>query len=154
MKKIFLIIVILVLTPFLSGCNCTYNVSNNEYNYLHDFREYQNKRYNPIIVNNVEDMKQFLGLETYSNSQNYEMLEEYDDSFFKTKSLIIVHIITTSGGDYYKIKSYQIINNEIILNVKLVNRGITCDIGQRFMILEISNAKIKNVEKINFELEK
>ena len=76
------------------------------------------------------------------------------ESFFEKKSLIIVPIKTSSGGDYYKITSYKIKNNELILNVKLISKGVTCDLGEKFMILEIRTEKIANIDKISCNIEK
>ena len=52
------------------------------------------------------------------------MLIKKSSDSFKEKSLIIVPWMTSSGGDYYKIKSYKIIGNEIILKIKMKKNKI------------------------------
>ena len=154
MKKIFLTIIVLTITIFLSGCSLTHRVLDNEYNYIKDFRDYYSRTLTPIIACNIEEMRDFFGSETYPSGYDYEPLKEYDESFFEKKSLIIVPIKTSSGGDYYKITSYEIENNELILNVKLISKGVTCDLGEKIMILEIRTAKIANIDKISCNIEK
>ena len=85
---------------------------------------------------------------------NFDTLNEYNDSFFENKSLIIVPLITPSGGDRYKIKSYKINGSEIILNVKATSKGITCDLGEWFMILEINSNKVENIDKVSLNVNK
>lgn len=151
MKKA-LTLLFLLLSFCLLGCGESYNVKDDEYNYIKNYGTRTDGNYAAMIVNSVEEVMKCINEKTYDVIKNQEVLKEYDDAFFEEKSLIIVPWMTSSGGDYYKIKSYKIIGNEIILKIKLTSKGYTCDLGRWFMILEIDSSKIKGVDKIDLNV--
>ena len=147
-------LLVLLLSFWLVGCNLSYHVKNSEYNYIRTSRYHNDINFDAKIVTSREEMIDCIGTYTLVNFNNFETLNEYNYSFFENKSLIIVPLITTSGGDRYKIKSYKINGSEIILNVKATSKGITCDLGEWFMILEINSNKVENIDKVSFNVNK
>lgn len=147
-------LLILLLSFWLVGCNLSYHVKNSEYNYIRTSRYHNDINFDAKIVTSREDMIDCIGTYTLVNFNNFDTLNEYNDSFFENKSLIIVPLITPSGGDRYKIKSYKINGSEIILNVKATSKGVTCDLGEWFMILEINSNKVENIDKVSLNVNK
>ena len=153
MKKA-LTLLFLLLSFCLLGCGESYNVKDDEYNYIKKYGTRADGNYDAMIVNSVEEVMKCINEKTFDVIKNQEVLKEYDDAFFEEKSLIIVPWTTSSGGDYYKINSYKIIGNEIILKIKLTSKGYTCDLGEWFMILEINSNKVENIDKVSLNVNK
>lgn len=153
MKKA-LTLLFLLLSFSLLGCGESYNVKDDEYNYIKKYGARADGNYDAMIVNSVEEVMKCINEKTFDMIKNQEVLKEYDDAFFEEKSLIIVPLITPSGGDRYKIKSYKINGSEIILNVKATSKGVTCDLGEWFMILEINSNKVENIDKVSLNVNK
>ena len=151
MKKA-LTLLFLLLSFFLFGCSESYKVKDDEYNYIKNYGTRTDGNFDAMIVNSAEEVEKCINEKTFNVMRNQEVLKEYDDAFFEEKSLIIVPWMTSSGGDYYKIISYKIIGNEIILKIKLTSKGNTCDLGRWFMLLEIDSSKIEGVDKIDLNV--
>ena len=78
----------------------------------------------------------------------YEELKEFNDKFFENKSLIVADWTTANLTDYYRVDSYEVVGNEIILDVVLKEKGFSLAVNYYIMIVEVKNSRIEGVDTI------
>lgn len=141
-------LLIIMLSICLLGCISTYNVKEEEYNYITKVNGFVGTLPKGKVIGSVDELIYFITESSYNDHQNFVILQEYDEQYFKTKSLVVQPWCTTSNGDYFIIESYKINGKEIQLNIKQTVWGVTTALGERYMILEIDSKKVENVDTV------
>jgi hypothetical protein len=88
------------------------------------------------------------------NSQDIEILlktdslDKYDDSFFEEKSLLAFTYIESCYDSQSAIKSYEITDNKITINVKNIKIGENISEGHWWFILELNKFEVDKIEQV------
>ena len=145
MKKIFVFSLVMLFMFFLTGCNGVYKVKDSEYHYFDDAR-IDNDYPQPKIITSESELIDYVTLKNYQ--LYYEELKEFNDKFFENRSLIVADWQTANLTDYYRVDSYEVVGNEIILDVVLKETGISFAMNYYIIIVEVKNSRIEGVDKI------
>lgn len=135
MKKIFLILVFAICCVICNGCFC----NNIEAKYIKTFFKGNVIEGDFYFISSKSELLILL---------TNDMPEEYDEEFFKDKSLLIFKIIEPSQENRSSIISYSIKNNIITINVETVQIGADDGVGHWWFILELEKAELQGVDKV------
>lgn len=112
-----------------------------------------------FVVNSYEEYKSdFFGKITncaYNNDgpipvdSVYGYMNNYNNEFFKSKSLILVFIEWSTGSADFEITNIIKSNNAIDISVKNLYSGITCDLGEWVFIIEVDKSFLTGVTDYN-----
>ena len=144
-KSFMIIMVVIVGICMLTGCtkekkgNFTNEVSNEnssyKYNgyaiksgYMGDMSEEDKK----VIISNYQELQEYCN--KYGST---DCFEKYQETFFQDKSLAIVYVETTSGGDILEFEKATRVGNAVKIDYNVEMIGITCDMSGYLVIAEV-----------------
>ena len=151
MKKNLIVLLLVLLICFFVGCksNKSYKVKDDEFYYILDksigIKEFDKKS---EIIRSREQFIEYVTLKNYS-TYYHDIFKKFDDKYFKKKSLII---IPWRPDDFYRVKDYTIEDNVILFNMYFEFSPVHEGLPIRFIILEIKNKRIKNVDTIKIHI--
>lgn len=74
--------------------------------------------------------------------------EKYDDSFFITKSLLVINVVETNRNNKSEIETYTISDKTLNVYIETKQFGNDCVTACWWYILELSEDEIENIESI------
>lgn len=159
MKKLFVIIVMCCFMFTFASCK-------ND-NIKFDVIEEKSSLINLVDESNINEIRSDDELKIYKgynemindlNSRgfivnNESFYEKYCVDFFDKKSLAILYSCDPMTGYKYTFKSISVIDNELLLNIKIANEGegLTV-ITPRLFIIEINKNDIKAFDKLKYKV--
>lgn len=137
--RLFLIFSVILFSIFaFSGCS---NEDTSSVNATYIEMKYQGDvvdgRFN--IVNNHPDLVALL---------DDVVPEKYDDSFFITKSLLVINVVETNRNNKSEIETYTISDKTLNVYIETKQFGNDCVTACWWYILELSEDEIENIESI------
>lgn len=137
--KLFLIFCVILFSIFaFSGCSnedtSSVNATYIEMNYQGDVVDGQ---FN--IVNNHLDLVALL---------DDVVPKKYDDSFFVTKSLLVINVVEANRNNKSEIETYTISDKTLNVYIETKQFGNDCVTACWWYILELSEDEIENIESI------
>lgn len=131
-------------------------------NSLNANRTPEEGKYNlPVyLINNTQDMENyFYGNifprmynsegEPYTAQSVFQYLDNYDKSFFKNKSLLLVFISWHTGSADFEIADIEKSQCAIEISVNNLYSGMTCDSGEWIFIIEVDKNYLQGVTDFN-----
>jgi len=163
MKKIVVIFLVFLFVP-LFACSSAIDVNGDKMINLNTFQVHikggEIHSIDTTIISSNQDIVDFLNnnndrfiwhsdIQPSINVFAEFLLNNYDDSFFKTNNLVLYGALKDiNNGIYYNIRDYQFENNNLNINVDRLNPGGGRVIVYNMLIFEVSVDQNK-LESVN-----
>ena len=168
-NNLFFISIILICLLTVSALFCACNDSDQTLEKDFEFKYYEHgaKLVNyATIIKSVDDLSAFFNDESspiYIKEDEYneiyyqktlELFQDYDEQFFKNKSLVIIFRVRTCLGLESDIKDYEISDDSLNVTISIIiesNKGYADAMTMHMCLLEFDKEKLSNVTQINVE---
>lgn len=138
--KIFIVLIVFLLSMFASGCKDNEKNMNNVYFLPVDINSNYSIQKDCVLLHAKKDLVNYL-----DDSIFEEVLSNYNNSYFKNKSLIIFYNVETNSNNKSEITSYVIEKNMMTINVETKEFGNDFVMSYGYFILEVSKKEVNDV---------
>ena len=149
MKIIKLLFLVLLFS--LISCNENYYDGNVHYFSSHQFHRVDE---NVFIINSKDMLEEYLLMDTY-NELNV-LYDTFNEEYFNNNSIIIIHIVESSGSNSLKVKLFEINAGllDIIVRRNTPGPGMagTCDIKYHHIIVETTKEEALSIKDYNLKI--
>ena len=100
------------------------------------------------IIGSVEELNNYITEENENRLSQY--IDGYDESFFETKSLVLVLISEGSGSVSHRLKDVKLNGDVVDITIKRkVPEMGTCDMAETTIMFEVSKEEANTIKDVN-----